>query len=180
MASTAPVTLREFRVGANVGRPEVAFKETITGTARAEGRFVRQTGGRGQFGVAEIEISPLDRGAGFQFSDDTKGGVIPKEYISSVEAGVRQAAETGVLAGYPVIDVAVSLRDGQYHQVDSSEIAFRNAGVLAMREALERATPILLEPVMRVEINARQWAHTVVSGPSASVLSLRKEFSPVK
>ncbi len=145
--------LREFRVGANVGRPEVAFKETITHSARAEGRFVRQTGGRGQFGVVEIEIRPLERGAGFQFSDDTKGGVIPKEFIPAVEAGVRQALETGALAGYPVIDVAVSLLDGQYHPVDSSEIAFRNAGSMAMREALERADPVLLEPIMRVEIN---------------------------
>ncbi|MGB2694937.1 MAG: elongation factor G [Dehalococcoidia bacterium] len=145
--------LREFRVSANVGQPEVAFKETITHSARAEGRFVRQSGGRGQFGVAKVEVTPLERGAGFQFSDDTKGGSIPKEYIPAVETGVKQAVEAGPLAGYPVVDVAVSLLDGQYHPVDSSEIAFRNAGSMATRAALEAANPVLLEPIMRVEIN---------------------------
>ncbi|MCH8900719.1 MAG: elongation factor G, partial [Chloroflexi bacterium] len=111
--------LREFRVEATVGRPEVAFKETITSTARAEGRFVRQTGGRGQFGVAEIEIAPRERGAGSEFIDKTKGGSIPKEYIPAVKAGVKQALETGILAGYPVIDTLVTLLDGSYHPVDS-------------------------------------------------------------
>ena len=145
--------LREFRVQANVGRPEVAFKETITRTARAEGRFVRQTGGRGQFGVVDIEIAPRERGAGFEFIDATKGGSIPREFIPAVAAGVRQALETGVLAGYPVIDVSVTLLDGQYHAVDSSELAFRNAGILAIREVQDRADPILLEPVMKLEIS---------------------------
>jgi elongation factor G len=145
---------REFRVEANVGQPEVAYKETIRRQAKAEGRFVRQTGGRGQFGVAEIEISPREHGAGFEFIDATKGGAIPREYIPSVEAGVRLALETGTLAGYPVLDVSVSLLDGQYHPVDSSELAFRNAGILAVREALDRADPVLLEPIMKLEINA--------------------------
>jgi elongation factor G len=144
--------LREFRVEANVGRPEVAYKETATRSTKAEGRFVKQTGGRGQFGVVEIELTPLPRGAGIDFIDATKGGVIPREFIPAVQTGVRQALETGVLAGYPVIDVAVSLIDGQYHPVDSSEIAFRNAGILAVREALERADPVLLEPIMKVEV----------------------------
>jgi elongation factor G len=145
--------LREFRVEANVGQPEVAFKETITRTARAEGRFVKQTGGRGQFGVAEIEIAPRERGAGFEWVDGTKGGSIPKEYIPAVEYGVRQALDTGVLGGYPVVDVSATLLDGQYHPVDSSEIAFRNAGSIAMKDALERADPILLEPIMKLEIS---------------------------
>ncbi len=145
---------REFGVEANVGRPEVAFKETITRTARAEGRHIKQTGGRGQYGVVEIEINPRPRGAGFEFVDSTKGGAIPREYISPVEQGVRQALDTGVLAGYPVVDVSVSLLDGQYHPVDSSELAFRAAGIIATREALERAEPILLEPIMRLEISA--------------------------
>ena len=145
--------LREFRVDANVGRPEVAFKETITREARAEGRFVRQTGGRGQFGVVDIEIAPRERGTGIEFIDATKGGTVPREYVSSVEAGVRQALETGNLAGYPVVDVSIRLTDGQYHPVDSSELAFRNAGILAVREVLDRADPILLEPTMKLEIS---------------------------
>ncbi len=145
--------LREFRVEANVGQPQVAFKETITRTTRAEGRFVRQTGGHGQFGVVEIEVEPRERAAGFEFIDATRGGSIPREYIPAVETGVRQALETGVLADYPVIDISVKLLDGQFHQVDSSEIAFRNAGILAMREALRRGEPVLLEPVMKMEIN---------------------------
>ncbi len=146
--------LREFRVEATVGRPEVAFKETITRTARAEGRFVRQTGGRGQFCVVEIEIAPRERGAGSEFIDKTKGGSIPKEYIPAVKAGVKQALETGILAGYPVIDTSVTLLDGSYHPVDSSELAFRNAGILAVREVLDRADPVLLEPIMKLEISA--------------------------
>ena len=146
--------LREFRVEATVGRPEVAFKETITRTARAEGRFVRQTGGRGQFGIVEIEIAPRERGAGSEFIDKTKGGSIPKEYIPAVKAGVKQALETGILAGYPVIDTSVTLLDGSYHPVDSSELAFRNAGILAVREVLDRADPVLLEPIMKLEISA--------------------------
>ncbi len=146
--------LREFRVEANVGRPEVAYKEAISRTARAEGRFIRQTGGRGQYAVAEVEIAPRERGTGIEFVDATKGGSIPKEYISPVQTGVRQALETGNIAGYPVVDVLATLLDGQYHPVDSSELAFRNAGILAVREALERAEPQLLEPIMRLEINA--------------------------
>jgi len=143
---------REFRVEANVGAPQVAFKEAIRKEAKAEGRFVKQTGGRGQFGVAEIEVRPRERGAGFEWIDATKGGSIPKEYIPAVKYGVVQALETGPVAGYPMIDVSVSLIDGQYHQVDSSEIAFRNAGILAAREAFRKASPVLLEPIMKLEI----------------------------
>ena len=145
--------LREFRVDANIGQPQVAFKETATRSARVEARFIQQSGGHGQFAVVEIELEPRERGAGFEFVDATRGGSVPREYISSVEAGVRQALETGVLAGYPVIDVGVTLLDGQDHPVDSSELAFRNAGILAIREALNRADSSLLEPIMKLEIS---------------------------
>jgi elongation factor G len=145
--------LREFRVDANVGQPQVAYKEAIGRGARAEGRFIKQTGGHGQFGVVELEVTPRERGAGYEFVDGTKGGSIPKEYIGPTQQGVKQALETGILGGYPVIDVGVRLLDGKYHPVDSSEIAFRNAGILAIREALERADPMLLEPIMKLEIS---------------------------
>ncbi len=143
---------REFGVEAHVGRPEVAYKETITRPARAEGRFIRQTGGRGQYGVVVVEVEPLPRGAGFQFEDRTVGGVIPKEFIPAVEKGARQALESGVLAHYPVIDVKVTLVDGQHHPVDSSNLAFEMAGALAVQEALKQGEPVLLEPIMKLEI----------------------------
>jgi elongation factor G len=144
--------LREFNVEANVGRPEVAYKETIVQSARAEGRFVRQTGGRGQFGVVQLEVEPQPRGAGLRFENKIVGGAIPREFIPAVEQGVREALETGILASYPVIDVKVALLDGQHHQVDSSELAFKMAGSLGVQGALKRANPILLEPYMKVEV----------------------------
>ncbi len=144
---------REFRVDANVGRPEVAYKETIRQPAKAEGRFVRQSGGRGQFGVARLEVEPRDRGAGFEFVDAIVGAEIPREYIRPVEQGVESALESGVLGGYPVIDVKVTLVGGDYHNVDSSEMAFKTAGSMAFQAAMERANPVLLEPVMRLEIS---------------------------
>jgi elongation factor G len=144
--------LREFRVGANVGRPQVAFKETITRSVRVEGRFVRQTGGRGQYGHVWLELEPRERGAGFEFVNKVVGGTIPREFIPAVEAGVKEALESGTLAGYPVIDVGVTLVDGSYHPVDSSEISFRTAGSLATRQGLERGDSTLLEPIMRVEV----------------------------
>ena len=144
--------LREFRVEANVGRPEVAYKETIVQSARAEGRFVRQTGGRGQFGVVELEVEPQPRGAGLKFENKIVGGAIPREFIPAVEQGVREALETGILANYPVIDVKVRLLDGKQHPVDSSELAFKMAGSLGLQGALKRANPILLEPYMKVEV----------------------------
>ncbi|MEE8369558.1 MAG: elongation factor G, partial [Dehalococcoidia bacterium] len=143
--------LREFKVDAHVGRPEVAYKESITSSARAEGRFVRQTGGRGQFGVVELEVEPLPRGSGNKFEDKVVGGSVPREYISAVGHGVREALETGVLANYPVVDVRVALIDGQYHPVDSSELAFKMAGSLGVQEALKRSHPVILEPVMKIE-----------------------------
>ena len=143
---------REFAVQANVGRPRVSYREAITSSTRAEGRFVRQSGGRGQYGHVVLEVEPLERGEGFLFEDKIVGGKIPKEYISSVQAGIKDCLENGVVGGYTVIDVKATLVDGSYHEVDSSEMAFKIAGSLGMREALKRANPILLEPVMSVEV----------------------------
>ncbi|HTT76857.1 MAG TPA: elongation factor G [Candidatus Binataceae bacterium] len=144
--------LREFKVDANIGKPQVAYRETIRRASAAEGRFVRQTGGHGQFGVVELRIEPLPKGSGFEFSDDTKGGSIPRNFIPSVEAGIKEAMETGVLAGYPMVDIKAALLDGKYHEVDSSELAFKIAGSIAFKEACEKASPVLLEPVMEVEV----------------------------
>ncbi|MDR5693966.1 MAG: elongation factor G [Armatimonadota bacterium] len=144
--------VREFGVAAKVGRPQVAYKETVRGRARAEGRYIRQTGGRGQYGHVWLEVEPLPRGSGIEFVNKITGGIIPKEFIPAVEAGVREAAESGVLAGYPVVDVRVTLYDGSYHEVDSSEMAFKIAGSLAFKEACARAQMVLLEPIMRVEV----------------------------
>jgi elongation factor G len=144
--------LREFQVDANVGKPQVAYRETVVGEGRAEGRFIRQTGGRGQYGVVCLQVEPLPPGQGFQFVDRIAGGAIPKEFIPAIEAGVREAMEAGVLAGYPVIDVRVTVYDGQYHEVDSSEIAFKIAAMEAFRAAAEKAGLVLKEPIMAVEV----------------------------
>ena len=144
--------MREFRVIAKVGRPQVAYRETITRLARARGRYVRQTGGRGQYGDVVLEVEPLPKGTGFQFEDKITGGVIPKEYIPAVEQGVRGAIESGVLAGYPMVDFKATLVDGSYHEVDSSDMAFKIAGSMALKEATQKAGPVLLEPVMKVEV----------------------------
>ena len=144
--------LREFKVEANVGQPQVAYRETITKAAKGEGRFVRQTGGHGQYGHAIIEISPLEPGEGFVFEDKTVGGVVPKEFIKPVEEGIRDAMNGGVVAGYPVVDLKATLIDGSAHDVDSSDIAFRIAGSMALRDALKRADSILMEPIMKVDV----------------------------
>jgi elongation factor G len=144
--------LREFRVDANVGRPQVAYRETITRTARAEGRFVRQSGGRGMYGVCELELTPLEPGGGFVFENKTVGGSVPREYVGPIEAGVKEAMQTGVVASYPMVDIKVSLTDGSYHEVDSNEMAFKMAGSIGFREAARRGAPQVLEPVMRVEV----------------------------
>lgn len=144
--------LREFKVGANVGKPQVAYRETIRGSAKAEGKFIRQTGGRGQYGHVYIEIEPLEQGKKFEFVNKIVGGAIPREYIPAVEKGVREALENGVLAGYPVVDVKVTLVDGSYHEVDSSEMAFKIAGSMAFKNAVQKANPVLLEPIMSVEV----------------------------
>ncbi|MBI4589530.1 MAG: elongation factor G [Candidatus Rokubacteria bacterium] len=144
--------LREFKVEANVGKPEVAYRETIRKKSEARGRFVRQTGGRGQYGDVSLEIEPALPGQGFSFENEIVGGAIPREFIPAVEKGVREASETGVLAGYPMVDLKVSLIDGSYHEVDSSEMAFKIAGSMAFKEACRRANPVLLEPIMQVEV----------------------------
>ena len=144
---------REFRVAANVGRPQVAYRETVRNRVESvEGKFVRQSGGRGQYGHVVINLEPAEKGLGFVFEDKIVGGAIPREYIGSVEAGVKGALENGVLAGYPVVDVRVELVDGSFHEVDSNEIAFRVAGSMALKAAIERAKPVLLEPMMDVEV----------------------------
>jgi elongation factor G len=144
--------LREFNVGANVGKPQVAYKETVRKTVEQQGRFVRQTGGRGQYGDVWIKLQPQEPGAGFEFVDAVKGGSIPREYIPAVEKGIKEATENGPLAGYPVVDVKATLFDGSYHDVDSSEIAFKIAGSMAFKEAARKASPVLLEPIMSVEV----------------------------
>ncbi len=144
--------MREFKVQANVGRPEVAYKETVAGAAKVEQRFVRQTGGHGQYAHVVLEVAPGERGSGLVFEDATSGGVIPKEFVPAVEKGVREAMESGVLAGYPMVDVHVRLVDGSAHEVDSSEIAFKVAGSMALKEAARKAKPVLLEPIMDVEV----------------------------
>ncbi len=144
--------LREFGVRANVGRPQVSYRETITRPVEHEARFVRQSGGRGQFGVVTLQLEPLPQGEGFVFENKIVGGVIPKEFIPAVEQGVREAIEAGGTSGYPLVDVKAALVDGKYHEVDSSELAFKIAGSMALREGVQRAAPILLEPMMRVEI----------------------------
>ncbi|MFZ5907482.1 MAG: elongation factor G [Nitrospirota bacterium] len=144
--------LREFKVGANVGKPQVAYKETIRAAAKGEGRFVRQTGGRGQYGHVVIEIAPLDMGKGFEFENKIVGGTIPREYVPAVEKGIKEAADRGILAGYPVVDIKAKLYDGSYHEVDSSEMAFKIAGSMAFKEAAKNAKPVILEPIMNVEV----------------------------
>jgi elongation factor G len=144
--------MREFKVDANVGKPQVAYRETIRKKVEQEGKFVRQTGGRGQYGHVWITIEPLEPGGGFEFKDGTKGAPIPKEFVPAVEKGVREAFEGGVLAGYPMVDVKVTLTDGSYHDVDSSEIAFKIAGSMAAKEGAAKAKPIILEPIMAVEV----------------------------
>jgi elongation factor G len=143
---------REFSVEANVGKPQVAYKETIRGTADAQGKFIRQTGGRGQYGDTYVKVEPLEAGKGFEFVNKIVGGVIPKEYIPAVEAGIRETLTTGVLAGYPITDIRATLFDGSYHEVDSSEIAFKIAGSMGFKAAALKAKPVILEPIMAVEV----------------------------
>jgi elongation factor G len=144
--------LREFKVGANVGKPQVAYKETIRTKSKAEGKFVRQSGGRGQYGHVYLEIEPSEPGKGFEFVNAVVGGAIPREYISAVEKGIKEATDRGILAGYPIVNVKVKLYDGSYHEVDSSEMAFKIAGSMGFREAAKKANPVLLEPIMSVEV----------------------------
>ena len=146
--------LREFKVEANVGNPQVAYKEGIRKAVKQEGKFVRQSGGKGQYGHCVIEVEPLERGKGYEFVNKIVGGAIPKEYIAPVDQGIQEALQGGVLAGYPVVDVKVTLVDGSYHEVDSSEMAFKIAGSMAIKEAVRNANPVLLEPMMKVVVTA--------------------------
>ena len=144
--------LREFKVDANVGRPQVSYRETVRGEAqKVEGKFVRQTGGSGQYGVVCIDLEPAP-GEGFDFVNKIRGGSIPTEFIPAVEKGIEEALDNGVVAGYPIVDVRVTLVDGKYHEVDSSEVAFKVAGSMAFQEAVKRAKPVLLEPIFAVEV----------------------------
>ncbi len=143
---------REFKVEANVGKPQVAYKETIRQTAEAEGKYIRQSGGRGQYGHCWLRVEPKERGSGSEFIDEIKGGIIPREYIPAIGKGVKEAADKGVIAGYPVIDIETAVYDGSFHEVDSSEMAFKIAGSMAFQDAVRKARPVLLEPVMKVEV----------------------------
>jgi len=143
---------REFKVEANVGKPQVAYKETVIGSSEAEGKYIRQSGGRGQYGHVKIRVEPRERGEGFEFVNSIKGGIIPSEYIPAVEKGVKEAMEKGVLAGYPLVDLEVELYDGSYHEVDSSEAAFKIAASMALQEGVRKAKPAILEPIMGVEV----------------------------
>ncbi|RJQ32641.1 elongation factor G [Candidatus Parcubacteria bacterium] len=143
---------REFKVEVNTGKPQVAYKETVTGSAEAEGKYIRQSGGRGQYGHAKIRIAPRERGQGFEFVNSIRGGVVPNEYIPAIEKGIKEAMDKGVIAGFPLVDLSVELYDGSYHEVDSSEAAFKIAGSMALQDAVRRAKPVILEPVMKVEV----------------------------
>ncbi len=144
--------VREFKVAANVGKPQVSYRETIRRAAEGNGRFIRQTGGKGQYGHAVIRLEPQEKGAGYEFVDKIVGGTIPREYIKPVDQGIRETLETGIYAGFPVVDVKVTLFDGSYHDVDSSEMAFKIAGSMAVKDAFEKADPVILEPIMKVEV----------------------------
>ncbi len=160
--------LREFKVQANVGAPQVAYKETIKATASAEGKYIRQSGGRGQYGHCFIRIEPKGRGEGFEFVDAIKGGAIPQEFIPAVEKGVKEAMANGVIAGYPLTDLKVTLYDGTYHEVDSSEVAFKIAGSQALQAAVKQAQPVILEPIMKVEVTTpEEFMGTVIGDLSA-------------
>jgi elongation factor G len=143
---------REFRVEANVGKPQVAYRETIKRTVEQEAKFVRQSGGRGQYGHVYLRLEPKDQGSGYEFENAIVGGVVPKEYIPAVDKGVQEQMENGVVAGFPVVDCKVTLYDGSYHDVDSSEVAFKIAGSIAFKDGALKADPVLLEPIMRVEV----------------------------
>ena len=143
---------REFKVEANIGKPQVAYRETIRKSVEAEGKFVRQSGGRGQYGHVKIRLEPMEKGAGFEFVNAIVGGVVPKEYINSVGKGIQESMVNGVVAGYPMVDCKATLYDGSYHEVDSSEMAFKIAGSMAFKNAAAIASPVLLEPIMKVEV----------------------------
>ena len=147
---------REFNVDANIGKPQVAYREAIKNSVEVEGKFVKQSGGKGQYGHVWLKLEPQDQGKGFEFVDAIKGGVVPKEYIPAVTKGLNEAMSSGVLAGYPVVDVKVTLFDGSYHDVDSSENSFKMASILGFKDGMRKATPIILEPIMAVEVETNE------------------------
>jgi elongation factor G len=159
---------REYKMEASVGKPQVAYRETIMGESKAEGKYIHQSGGRGQYGHCLIEVKPLIRGEGFRFVNSIKGAAIPKEFIGSVEKGVREAMDKGVLAGYPLVDLEVNLYDGSYHDVDSSDIAFKIAGSIALKEAVKKAGLTLIEPIMKMEVTAPEINMGTVIGDLSS------------
>ena len=143
---------REFKVDANVGKPQVAYRETLRSTVESEGKFIRQTGGRGQYGHVWLKLEPLPQGKGYEFVNGIVGGSVPREYIPAVDKGIQEAVQTGVIAGYPIVDVKVTIFDGSYHDVDSNEMAFKIAGSIGFKEGFRKAKPVLLEPIMKVEV----------------------------
>jgi elongation factor G len=143
---------REFNVKSKVGNPQVAYRETITQAVSSTGKFIQQSGGRGQYGHVELRVEPGEKGLGIVFVNEIKGGAIPREYIKPIEAGIRQAAATGVVAGFPVTDITITLYDGSFHEVDSSELAFSNAASIGFKQGVQKAKPILLEPIMKLEV----------------------------
>jgi elongation factor G len=160
--------MREYKVEANVGKPQVAYRETIRKKAEAEGKYIRQTGGRGQYGHAKVRIEPQEPGKGYEFVNDIVGGSVPKEFIKPIDQGIREAMEGGVLAGYEMVDVKATLYDGSYHDVDSNEMAFKIAGSMAFKEAARKASPVLLEPVMSVEVVTPEDYAGVIMGDLSS------------
>ena len=168
---------REFNVEANIGQPQVAYRETIKKEAQAEGKYIRQSGGRGQYGHCWLKVEPQEPGKGYEFIDEIKGGVIPQEYIKPVNVGAREALENGVLAGYPMVDVKVTLYDGSFHEVDSSEAAFKIAGSLAVQEAVKRADPVILEPIMKVVVTTPEQFMGDVVGDINSRRGMIKEIN---
>jgi len=168
---------REFKVEANVGKPQVAYRETIQAAAEAEGKYIRQSGGRGQYGHVWLKAAPREPGTGFEFVNEIKGGIIPQEFIPAVEKGVKEAMQNGVLAGYPIVDVEATLYDGSFHEVDSSEAAFKIAGSMALQEAVRRANPVLLEPIMKVQIIAPEQFMGDVVGDLNSRRGIIKEIT---
>lgn len=168
---------REFKVEANVGRPRVAYRETITQTAEGEGKYIKQSGGRGQYGHAWIRVEPNETGKGFEFIDEVKGGVIPREYITPIQKGIKEALDTGVVAGYPMVDIKAAVFDGSYHEVDSSEAAFKIAGSIGFKEAARRAKPVILEPIMKVEVMTPELNMGDVIGDLNSKRAVIKEMT---
>ncbi len=172
---------KEFKVEANVGRPQVAYKETITQESQAEGKYIRQSGGRGQYGHVWLKVQPKERGEGFEFIDEIKGGIIPKEYIPAVRKGVAEAMDRGVLAGYPLVDIETTLYDGSFHEVDSSEAAFKIAGSQALQQAIKLAKPVLLEPVMKLEVTIpTEFFGDIVGDLSSRRGSVKESFDRAK